>query len=132
MSIVNLTLLSGATVSATGGTTVTFGPSGAVVNRGIQVVDTAEADIRTQDMVTFKSVRGALQPDGTWSKNRFSAKITCPDLLSDSTQDFPSIEISYVGSPLNSAAKLAAIKSFAAQLLIDSDLTNFWANGSLA
>lgn len=132
MSLVNLTLASGATVSAAGGTVVNFGPSGAVVNRGIQVVDVAEADIRTQDMVTFKSVRGALQSDGTWSKNRFTAKVTCPDLLSDGSQDFPSIEINYVGSPINTAAKLAALKSFAAQLLIDSDTTLFWQNGSLS
>lgn len=132
MSIVNLTLASGATVSATGGTAVTFGPSGAIVNRGIQVVDVAEADIRTQDMVTFKSVRGALQSDGTWSKNRFSAKVTCPDLLSDGSQDFPSIEINYVGSPINTAAKLTALKTYAAQLLIDADTTLFWQNGSLS
>lgn len=132
MSLVNLTLASGATVSAAGGTVVNFGPSGAVVNRGIQVVDVAEADIRTQDMVTFKSVRGALQSDGTWSKNRFTAKVTCPDLLPDGSQDFPSIEINYVGSPINTAAKLAALKSFAAQLLIDSDTTLFWQNGSLS
>lgn len=131
MSLVNMTLSSGATVSATGGTSVQFGPDGTIVNRGIAVADTTESDVRTQDKVIFKSTKGTLQSDGTWSKDRRSAKIVCPDLLSDGTQDFPSIEISYVGSPLNSAAKLAALKVYAAQVLIDTDTSSFWATGAL-
>lgn len=131
MSLVNLTLLSGATVGATGGTSVQFGPDGSVVTRGLAVVDTTESDIRTQDKVIFRGTKGTLQADGTWSKDRRSAKIVCPDLLSDGKQDFPSIEISYVGSPLNTAVKIAALKNYAAQLIIDSDMSAFWNTGSL-
>lgn len=131
MSLVNLTLLNGPTVSITGGTSVQFGPDGSIVNRGISVIDTTEADVRTQDKVVFKSIKGTLQQDGTWSKDRRSAKVVCPDLLSDGSQDFPAIEISYVGSPLNSAAKLTALKLYAIQVLNDSDTASFWSTGAL-
>lgn len=131
MSLVNLTLLVGATVGVTGGTSVQFSPDGSEVSRGISVVDSTEADVRTQDKVIFKSTRGAIQQDGKWSKDRRSAKIVAPDLLSDGTQDFPYIEISYVGSPLNAAAKLAALKLYAIQLLNDSDTAAFWSTGAL-
>lgn len=131
MSLVNLTLSSGATVSVAGGTSVQFGPDGSEVSRGIAVVDSTEADVRTQDKVIFKSTRGAIQQDGSWSKDRRSAKVVAPDILSDGTQDFPYINIEYVGSPLNSAAKLAALKLYAIQLLNDSDTTAFWSTGSL-
>lgn len=131
MSLVNLTLLSGPSISVTGGTSVQFGPDGSIVNRGICVIDTTEADVRTQDKAIFKSVKGTLQQDGTWSKDRRSAKIVCPDLLSDGTQDFPAFEISYVGSPLNNAAKITALKAYAIQLINDPDCSPFWSTGAL-
>lgn len=131
MSIVNLTLLTGATVNVTGGTSVQFSPDGSEVSRGISVVDSTEADVRTQDKIIFKSTRGSIQQDGSWSKDRRSAKVVAPDLLSDGTQDFPYIEISYVGSPLNTAAKLAALKLYAIQMLSDSELNPFWSTGAL-
>lgn len=131
MSLTNLTLLSGATITATGGTAVNFGPDGSIVNRGIAVSDVAEADVRTRDICVFKNAKGTLQSDGSWSKDYRSAKVTCPDLLPDGTQDFPSIEIIYRGSPLNPATKLTALKTFAAQILIDSDTAGFWTSGTL-
>lgn len=132
MSIENLTLLTGPTVSITGGTTQTFAPDGAVVNRGVSVSDVSEADIRTRDVCVFKNTNGQLQNDGTWSKDRRSAKFVSPSLLPDGvTQDFPYFEITLVKSPLHSAAKLAAMKEKAIQLINDADLANFWSVGAI-
>lgn len=132
MSIENLTLLSGPTISITGGTTQTFAPDGTQVNRGISVSDVNEADIRTRDICVFKNQNGALQSDGKWSKDRRSAKIVSPDLLPDGiTMDFPYMEITLVKNPLNTAAKLTALKERAIQLINDSDMTNFWSSGSV-
>lgn len=131
MSIENLTLLTAPTISVTGGTTKTFSPDGSNVARGIQVVDVAEADVRTRDHVVVKNTSGTVQADGSWSKDRRSAKIVCPDVLSNGQQDFPFIEISLVKSPLNDAAKLTALKEFAVQLITDSDMANFWLTGSV-
>lgn len=130
MSLVNLTLLTGPTVSITGGTSVQFSPEGTDVKNGLSVVDSTESDIRTQDKVIFKGTRGTLQPDGTWSKDRRSAKFVSPDLLPDGTQDFPFFEISYVGSPLTTATKIAEMKLKAIQLIHDSDCSAFWATGA--
>lgn len=132
MSILNASILVGPTVSVTGGTAQTFSADGTVVSRGVQISDSAEADIRTRDLLIFKNTNGTLQSDGKWSKDRRSAKVVCPDLLSDGvTQDFPFIEITLVKSPLHNAAKLAALKEKALQVLNDSDFSNFWSAGSL-
>mgnify|MGYP001097616579 CR=1 FL=1 len=131
MSITNMSLLAGPTISVTGGTTKTFSPDGTQVNRGIQVSDSSEPDIRTRDCVVFKNTNGSLQSDGSWSKDRRSAKIVSPDVMSDKSQDFPFIEISLVKSPLNDAAKLATLKEYAVQLLTDPDTAAFWVTGAL-
>lgn len=131
MSITNLALLTGPTISVSGGTAKSFAPDGTKVTRGIQVADVAEADIRTRDLCVFKNTSGQLQNDGTWSKDRRSAKIVAPEVLSNGVQDFPFFEITLVKSPLHDAAKLAAMKELAIQLLTDSDLSNFWLTGAL-
>lgn len=132
MSIENLTLLTGPTIAVSGGTTQTFAPDGSVVNRGVSVSDVAEADIRTRDVCVFKNTNGSLQNDGSWSKDRRSVKFVSPDLLPDGvTQDFPYFEITLVKSPLHTAAKLAAMKEKAIQLISDTDLSNFWSMGSV-
>lgn len=131
MSINNLTLLNGPTISVTGGTVQNFSPDGSDVKRGVQVADVAEADIRTRDLVVFKNTSGSLQTDGTWSKDRRSAKFVSPDLLPDGKQDFPFFEVTLVKSPLHDAAKLTAMKEKAAQLITDADLSSFWLTGSL-
>lgn len=132
MSIENLSLLTGPTITPTGGTIQTFAPDGVTVNRGIQVSDVSEADIRTRDLCVFKNTSGSLQSNGLWSRDRRTAKFVSPDLLPDGvTQDFPFFEITLVKSPLHSAAKLAAMKEKAVQLILDADLANFWLTGSL-
>lgn len=132
MSIQNMALLTGPTVSITGGTAQTFAPDGTVVNRGVSVSDVSESDIRTRDICVFKNSSGVLQPDGSWSKDRRSAKFVSPELLSDGNQDFPFFEITLVKSPLHDAAKLTAMKEKAIQLLADSDTANFWSTGALS
>lgn len=42
------------------------------------------------------------------------------------------MEITLVASPLWTSAELADLKIKAAQLIIDSDMANFWATGSVA
>ena len=132
MPIKDLTLLAAPTISVTGGTSKAFAPDGTAVNRGIQVSDSSEPDIRTRDICVFKNSSGTLQADGKWSKDRRSAKIVSPEVLSDGTQDFPFIEISLVKSPLHGAAKLAALKEYAVQLLTDTDTATFWNTGAIS
>lgn len=131
MPISTASLLTGPTISVTGGTAQTFARDGLPVARGLSVSDVAEPDVRTRDSIVVKSTMGTLQTDGSWSKNRREAKFVSPDLLPDGTQDFPFFRIEYVGSPLHSAAKIAAMKEKAVQLLTDADFDSLWAMGSI-
>lgn len=131
MPISTASLLTGPTISVTGGSAQIFARDGLPVTRGISVSDVAEADVRTRDSIVVKSTMGTLQPDGSWSKNRREAKFVSPDLLPDGTQDFPFFRVEYVGSPLHSAAKIAAMREKAVQLLTDADFANLWTMGSI-
>lgn len=131
MPISTASLQTGATVTVAGGSAQTFARDGLPVTRGFSVSDTAEADIRTRDSIVVKNTQGTLQSDGSWSKNRREAKFVSPDLLPDGTQDFPFFRIEYVGSPLHSAAKIAAMKEKAIQILHDSDFGGFWSTGAM-
>lgn len=132
MALTNIALLTGATVSATGGTAQTFAPNGTRVNRGISVSDIAVDNVLTQHSIVFKNTPGALQPDGTWSKDRREAKYVIPEVLADGTVDFATLEISMVKSPLRGLTTVNALKEKGAQLVIDADVSNFWATGAIA
>lgn len=131
MAISSASLLTGPTIAVSGGTAQTFARDGLVVTRGISVSDINEADIRTRDSIVVKSTKGTLQTDKSWSKDRREAKFVSPELLSDGSQDFPFFRIEYVGSPLHSAAKIAAMKEKAVQLLTDADFANLWSMGAI-
>lgn len=131
MTISSASLLTGPTIAVTGGTAQTFARDGLVVTRGISVSDVNEPDIRTRDSIVVKSTKGTLQTDGSWSKDRREAKFVSPEVLANGSQDFPFFRIEYVGSPLHSSAKIAAMKEKAVQLLTDSDFSNLWAMGAV-
>jgi hypothetical protein len=131
MSIETLTHLTAPTIAVTGGTTMTFAPDGTNVNRGFCVSNQNATDIRERQQCVFKNQSGTIQADGTWSKNRRSVKFVEPGLTSDGKQDFPFFEISLCINPLWDAAKIASMKEKAAQLIVDSDVANFWLTGSM-
>ena len=132
MAITNLTLLTGPTISITGGTAQTFAPDGTVVNRGISVSDVAEDNVTARASCVVKNVKGVLQPDGSWSKDRRSAKIVMPGILADGTVDFAFLEITLVKSPLRGASTVTALKEKGIQLIHDADLTSFWSMGAIS
>lgn len=129
--IENMVLKTSPTIVVSNGTDQTFAPDGTLVSRGICVSDVAGTDVRTRAQVIFKNTNGTLQPSGTWSKSRRSAKFVQPGLLPDGSQDFPFLEVTLVVSPLWGASVINNLKEKAAQLLIDTDTTNFFATGSL-
>lgn len=129
MPISNMTLLTGPTISVSGGTTQTFATDGTIVSRGISVSDVA-GDTITKQSVVAKNTPGVLQPDKTYSKDRRSIKFVYPEVLADGTLDFAFIEVSLVKSPLRGAATVALLKEKGVQLIQDADLTNFWVMGS--
>lgn len=130
--ISNLTLLTSATVSATGGTTQTFQPSGTEVSGGIEVVDVGATDFITRPKATFKSRMPTIDSTGAYSKMKTSANFIMPMVDSQGKTQFNLVRVEMEIHPECPAATLTELQKKGAQLLIDSDLAAFWTTGSRA
>lgn len=125
MAIRNATILTGATISATGGTSSTLKVTGQKVDNGVQVADFSVTDIRLRPSITFKCRPAALQRDGSWSKQKADYTIRMPKLLADQ-----SITINYArGSievhPESTDAEITKLSTWDAQLKFDPDFSDF-------
>lgn len=132
MGIQNLSILEGATLSATGGVAVNFVPDGQSVVNGVHVVNSAETDFRIRENATFKYKPPALQADGEYSKAKNTALYVQPKILASGKTVFNLVEIRTEIHPEVSAADAAILRGQGAQLLFDSDVTSFWTVGNLA
>lgn len=133
MPINGMTLLSGATNSATGGTSKTFSVDGQQVKSGVHVSDMSVADFRLRPGITFKSRMPYKRPDGTWQKGKFSATLTMPKLLADGkTVEYPLGRIELEPHAENTDAELVALLCYMAQMCFDTDTVSFFKTGSLA
>lgn len=129
--IEDMEIATGATITVTGGTPQTFVPTGQVVNRGLALADSSEADVRTRDTFIFKATPGSLQPDGSWSRDKIEVKYVSPDLLPDGKQDFPFGQFNLVKSPLWSTSKIADIRLKMAQAILSTDNDAFFNTGAV-
>lgn len=132
MSLVNLSILSGGTLSVTGGVAYPFAPSGKTVQNGIQLIDPAATDIRLQASIYFNQRFPAVQPDKTWSFFKQSTNLTIPKLCADGVIRPNRIRIERETVAEATTAEKLALLTLAAQLLFDADTTNFWGSGSTA
>lgn len=131
MSLSAATLLTGSTVSATGGTTVTFNPTGKNISGGIEIVDINAADVRTATAIVARSQMPVYnQGTQTWSGGRRNMSIVVPIILADGNMYFPVIRMEMVYHPEMTAASKLELRKLAAQTLFRSDFTTFWDTGS--
>lgn len=131
MGIQNMTLLSGATVSATGGTTVNFAPDGVSVPNGVHVADSANADFKTRANVTLRT-RNPQLVNGVFTKNKRWVTYVAPQVLSSGDIVFNLVRVEVEFHPDLAAADLTEMLKRGAQVMIDSDLATFWSMGSLS
>lgn len=135
MSVQNATLLVGATVAATGGTSTAFVSNGAQVTGGVQVVDATNTNAVTRASMTFRTIKQAALDlvTGLFSgKIKRQAQLVRPKVLTSGRVVFPLVRIEVEFSPENTDAEISALLSEGAQLLIDADFTNFWKIGATA
>lgn len=135
MGVQNATLLVGATVSATGGTSTAFVPNGASVNNGVQVVDSTNTNAVTRASVTVKTIKQAVLDMATGlftGKTKRQAQLVRPKVLANGRVVFPLIRIELEVHPENTDAEISALMSEGAQLLTDTDFTSFWKVGNLS
>lgn len=132
MGLATASILTGATIAATGGTAVTYVPDGLTIANGLHLIDSAVTDFRTQPQVTVKTKNPTLFPDGSYSKGKRSMVLVEPFVDSKGKTQFDLIRIEREVHPESTAAKALDLNKKGAQLLTDSDFLSFWASGSLA
>lgn len=132
MGIKTMSLLSGATLSATGGTALAFTDDGVAINGGVHLVVPATADYRVRESATVKYRAPVLQADGTYLRDKKSISFNVPQILANGKIVNNVIRVEREVHPELSAANATALNKIAAQLLFDTDLDNFWAAGSLS
>lgn len=132
MGIKSMSLLSGTTLSATGGTAMVFTDDGLTINNGVHLVVPATTDYRVRESATFKYKAPALQTDGSYTRDKKSVSFNVPQILASGKVVNNVIRIEREVHPELSAANATALNKIAAQLLFDTDTDNFWAAGSLS
>lgn len=130
MAIRNATILTGPTISATGGTASTLKTTGLAVSNGVQVCDFGVTDIRLRPTITFKARPAQLQRDGSWSKQKVDYTIRMPKILADlsSTTNFANGTLSV--HPESTDAEIAKLIAWNCQLLFDADFAEFFKNAA--
>lgn len=135
MGLQNATLLVGATVAATGGTSTSFANNGSPVSGGIQVIDTTNTNAVTRASITFRTIKQATLDliSGLFTgKIKRQAQLVRPKVTASGRVVFPLVRIELEYSPENTDAEITALINEGAQLLVDADFTSFWKIGSLS
>lgn len=135
MGLQNATLLVGATVAATGGTSTSFATNGSPVSGGIQVIDATNTNAVTRASITFRTIKQATLDlvSGLFTgKIKRQAQLVRPKVTASGRVVFPLVRIELEYSPENTDAEITALINEGAQLLVDADFTSFWKIGSLS
>lgn len=132
MSLKTTTLAAGTTLGVTGGTPLTFAENGVTILNGIQLMVPADADYQTRRVLTIKNRPPTLNAKtGVYGKDKKSMSLSLPMVLADGSIIFNTIRLEREVHPSLSAANALSLNVLGAQLLFDSDVVDFWANGSL-
>lgn len=132
MGVQNATILTGPTISATGGTSSTLAPTGQSVSNGVQVADMGVTDFRVRPTMTMRSRVPAMQPDGSWSKYKNQVSLVMPKILASGEMAFPVGRIEFEPHPEMTDAEVNKLRDWLCQILFDPDFTSFLKYGSLA
>lgn len=132
MGLKSMSLLAGATVSASGGSALVFADDGQTIQNGVHLIVPADTDYQTRRQVTAKYRPPVLDTkSGQYGKDKKSLCLAKPQVLSDGRVIFNTIRIEREVHPSLSASDAAELCALGAQLLCDSDVASFWATGSL-
>lgn len=133
MPLKGATLISGATLSATGGTVKTFTEMGETLRNGIKITDLSVADARLRPVVSAVNRPAKLGPAGVYiSRDKRVIKLLFPKILASGAINFSIREIRLEDHPEVTDAEKAIIDGYTAQIMFDADFTAFRNNGSVA
>lgn len=132
MGLKTMSLLAGATVSASGGTALAFVDDGVSIQNGLHMVVPADTDYQTRRQATAKVKQPTLDSKtGVYGKDKKTISLTLPQVLADGKVIFNVIRVEREVHPSLSAANALELNKLGAQLLTDSDTADFWAAGTL-
>jgi hypothetical protein len=132
MSLTDLSIQTGVTLTPSGGTAVNFSPSSRTVTNGKHLIVAAVTDFRVRPGLTVKIKEPTLLPDGSFSKGKVSMTLVEPMIDSFGKTQYNLIRIEREVHPELDAADAVDLLKKGAQLCVDSDTTDVWASGSLA
>lgn len=133
MGLKNMSLLAGGTVSTSGGSAQVFADDGVTIQNGLHLIVPADSDYQVRRSATVKYRPPTVDPKtNSYTKDKKSITYTYPQVLTDGSVVFNVLRIERECHPSFSAANAAELNVIGAQLLSDSDLTAFWATGSLS
>jgi len=132
MSVRNMTLKTGGTNSVASGTDLVFADDGVTIQNGVHLSVPATSDYRVRQTATLKYKPPTLLPDGTYTRDKKEVSYTVPFVRADGKVVFNVLRISREVDPELGASAVTDLNTIGAQLLFDSDMTNFWAAGSLS
>lgn len=133
MALKNMSLLTGATIAASGGTALGFAENGVSIPNGIQLIVPGDSDYQTRRSATVKYRPPTVDPkSGSYGKDKKSVTLVQPIVLADGRIVFNTLRIEREMHPSVSSADCTEFNKLGAQLLTDTDTDNFWANGSLS
>jgi len=133
MALKNMSLLTGATVSASAGSALVFADNGVTVTNGVQLVIPGDTDYQVRRSVTVKFRPPTVNPKtGVYGKDKKSLTFVKPIVLTDGSVVFNTLRIEREMHPSVSAADCTEMNKLGAQMLFDTDMDAFWATGSLS
>lgn len=133
MPISGATLLNGGAIAASGGTSKTFSDVGETIKNGKKVADFSVVDARVRPTITCVNRPASLNSLGIYiSKDKRTAKLVQPKVIASGALVFNVREIRAEDHPETTDAEKAILDSYAAQIISDSDFTQFFRNGSTA
>lgn len=134
MGLKTMSLLANATsVAATGGSALVFADDGVTIPNGLHLIVPGDTDYQTRRSLTAKFRPPTLDTKtGQYGKDKKSLCLAQPVVLDDGRVVFNTIRIEREVHPSITAAAALELCQLGAQLLVDDDVVDFWANGSLS
>lgn len=133
MGLKTMSLLSAATVAATGGTALVFADDGVTIQNGVHLIVPSDTDYQTRRQLTAKFKQPTLDPTtGAYGKDKKTMCLSKPIVLTSGKVVFNTIRIEREVHPNLTAAEALELNNLGAQMLTDADAAGFWATGSMS
>lgn len=133
MGIKSISLLTGATLSASGGSALAFADDGQSIPNGVHLVVPGDTDYQTRRQATVKYRPPTLDArTGVFGKDKKTVSLVQPVVLASGQVVFNTVRIEREVHPSTSAADALDLLKVGVQFATDSDAEAFWAVGSLA